>query len=99
MKHDTINNRPPAALHRRHDVLSIGTYGGVEMSDSAFPIIVNLAMDARLEDAGLSKRELFAVLALQGLVARAFSTDTKEASRLAVIHADALILELAKVKP
>lgn len=42
----------------------------------------------------LTKRELFAAMAMQGLVAEAFATDPQEASRLAVKHADALLAAL-----
>ena len=45
---------------------------------------------------GLTKREYFAAMAMTGLVAYSFSTDSREASALAVRHADALIAELEK---
>lgn len=47
---------------------------------------------------GLTKRELFAAVALQGLIAcRQFdSTDSQYTARLARAHADALLAELAK---
>lgn len=45
---------------------------------------------------GLTKREYFAAMALQGLSSYAFSTNFSEAASLAVQHADALIKELNK---
>lgn len=48
------------------------------------------------QQTGLSKREMFAAMAMQGLVAYGFSTDPSSASDLAVKHADALIAELEK---
>lgn len=45
---------------------------------------------------GLSKRELFAMAAMQGLLARAGDCSYEGLSRVAVKHADALLEELAK---
>lgn len=42
---------------------------------------------------GLTKREYFAAMALQGLM-HALATDPTEAARLAVLHADSLLVEL-----
>jgi len=47
---------------------------------------------------GLSKRELFAAMAMQGIVVNGFTTWEAEASKLAVRHADALIAELERTK-
>lgn len=46
---------------------------------------------------GLTKREIFAALAMQGLLANSFFGD-KSVSEEAVIHADNLIAELEKSK-
>jgi uncharacterized protein (UPF0276 family) len=45
---------------------------------------------------GLTKQELFAAMAMQGLVVRGFCIDHGMAAQLAVRHADALIKELSK---
>lgn len=45
---------------------------------------------------GLTKREYFTAMAMQGLVAQCFTTYESEASRMAVLHADALIAALEK---
>lgn len=75
--------------------------------DSAFPVVVNLAMDPRVEQGGLTKRELFAAMAMQGLRAgaarytpegKAFTDwrPSQALARVAVADADALLAELAK---
>ncbi len=48
---------------------------------------------------GLTKREAFAMAAMQGLVANGFSVDTAGSSQFAVKHADALLAELEKDQP
>ena len=46
---------------------------------------------------GLTKRELFAAMALQGMLADSNATgELKQVARLAVLHADALIDELSE---
>lgn len=45
---------------------------------------------------GLTKRELFAAMALQGILSNSRIEVTKETSKLAVVLADALITELNK---
>lgn len=45
---------------------------------------------------GLSKRELFAALSMQGLRANGSPNDSAEAAQMAVTDADALLKELAK---
>lgn len=50
---------------------------------------------------GLTKRELFAAMAMQGICASEPSEklDYEHTAHFAVEHADALIAELAKVRP
>ncbi len=45
---------------------------------------------------GLTKREMFAMAAMQGILARAGSPDRSVNARLAVEYADALLKELEK---
>ncbi len=74
-------------------------------NDSAFPIVANLAMDPRVDSAGLTKRELFAAMAMQGLCANpsviALTEDNCvvtmiEIEGMARGVADATLAELAK---
>lgn len=67
------------------------------MSDSVFPQPENWGNDVIVNLGGLSKRELFAAMAMQGCLAA--HDDVFEPSTLAkdaVEYADALIKELAK---
>lgn len=48
---------------------------------------------------GMTKREAFAMAAMQGLVVHGFITDGPAAASLAVCHADALLAELVKDQP
>lgn len=48
-------------------------------------------------EGGLTKREYFAAMAMQGLVAS--NTDYNTVAKWAVDHADALLLALEEVKP
>lgn len=70
-------------------------------NDPAFPIIVN-ALEIHSSRAGLSKREYFAAMAMQGLIAgsqgRVKWNETQFAMG-AINLADALIAELNKEKP
>jgi hypothetical protein len=68
----------------------------VDGQEAAFPVVVNLAMDARVEQGGLTKRELFAAMAMLGLVVAGWSTDPRSAAELAVKHAAALLAALEK---
>lgn len=47
---------------------------------------------------GLTKREYFAAMAMQGLIAELTEKNAEEQAKLAVIHADALCAELEKSK-
>lgn len=63
------------------------------------PVNVILNKDAHdVFEAGLSKREYFAAIAMQGLVSGGYS-QRPESAKLAVDYADALIIELNKEKP
>ena len=63
-------------------------------SDSAFPVSYNRDADALVE--GLTKREYFAIMIMQGLTAaNAKFEDEYQKARLAVTEADALIDILA----
>jgi len=82
--------------------------------ESVNPIIVPLAMDTRVEQWGLTKREYFAAMAMQGIIGGPLSQvgssgdaekDTvavanmvKNTSAFAVRYADALIEALNKEK-
>lgn len=48
---------------------------------------------------GLSKREYFAAMAMQGLRADQNGFDSEQIARIAVSDADALLAELAKAQP
>jgi hypothetical protein len=48
---------------------------------------------------GLTKREYFAAMAMQGLLARQSTGSTKDYADIAVNQADALITELNKPQP
>lgn len=63
-------------------------------NESAFPII-----DGIKPEYGLTKREYFAGLAMQGILAGAFGQGTTgQCVELSVEYADALLEELAKEK-
>ena len=63
-------------------------------SDSAFPVSYNRDADALVE--GLTKREYFAIMIMQGLsAANTKFEDEYQKARLAVAEADALIDILA----
>lgn len=51
-------------------------------------------VSGEVENAGLTKREYFAAMAMQGLLARASRGTTREYAEIAVDAADALITEL-----
>ena len=60
--------------------------------------IVGIAFDDKHK--GLTKREYFAAMAMQGLLARYnFSSDEDVVARNAVDYADALLSELEKPQP
>lgn len=69
-------------------------------SDSAAPIVIPDGGDIDLAHYGLTKREYFAALAMQGLCANSSFTwainqdPQEEIAALAVAHADALIAAL-----
>lgn len=54
------------------------------------------ARKPRLASDGLTKRELFAAMAMQGLLACPGEPSSLSIAELSVIHADALISELSK---
>lgn len=100
-------SRPTFNWDERADAALSGSSGGEGMS--AFPVLSLLQDrygDYRLDqEGGLTKRELFAAMAMQGLLAS--SIDPAEArrngwdftgwvSRHAVLQADALLVELEK---
>lgn len=68
--------------------------------DSAFPIVVHLAMDGRVEAGGLTKRELFAAMIMQGSVAAESDLEMSHSDMASdcVRMADALLSELAKAQ-
>lgn len=66
------------------------------MNEAAYP---SPAGDHRAEQLGLSKRELFAAMAMQGILSRSNTNWARMEVQLAeqsVRHADALIKELSK---
>lgn len=54
------------------------------------------ARKPRLASDGLTKRELFAAMAMQGLLANPEELGSFSIAELSVMHADALISELSK---
>lgn len=61
----------------------------------AYPYVMN----GGLQD-GLSKREYFAAMAMQGMLAASwYILDPEKMSELALRHTDALLLELDKPQP
>jgi len=61
-------------------------------NDAAYPFQV----DTGQVTGGITKRELFAAMAMQGILADSNATgEFKKVARLAVFHADALIDELS----
>jgi hypothetical protein len=74
----------------------------VDQSGTAFPIQAN----GYAPEFGLTKREYFAGLAMQGLVIKrpdglgsASESAVDEAARVACLYADALLAKLAKAQP
>lgn len=73
-------------------------------SDLAFPFVETAAMQGESINLGLSKRELFAAMAMQGMLAQVdgnsspstWDSSPDGAARAAVQCADALLAELAK---
>ena len=63
-------------------------------SDLAFPFVETAAMQGESINFGLTKRELFAAMAMQGIVSGMHSAQIS--AQLAVEHADALILALSR---
>jgi hypothetical protein len=61
----------------------------------AFPLISN---DGYIINAGLTKREYFAAMALQGLLANSNIQLDGASANTAILFADALIEELSKTK-
>lgn len=57
---------------------------------------LNSAYEWHKAQSGLTKREMFAMAAMQGILARTGSTDRSVNARLAVEYADALLKELEK---
>lgn len=64
--------------------------------DAAFGCVGMLSREEDVYNHGLTKRELFAAMALQGILSNSRIEVTKETSKLAVVLADALITELNK---
>lgn len=59
---------------------------------------INFSLPGRNVHLGITKRELFAAMAMQGLCAREDLT-SEERSVYAVDNADDLLIELAKARP
>lgn len=65
-------------------------------NESAFPTNIHKSQSAECGlDLGLTKRELFAAMAMQAAM-NGYLSEPKNAAKLAVEHADALIKELEK---
>lgn len=69
-------------------------------SEPAFPSEPTVSGDqtgrTRFKCTGLSKRELIAAMAMQGLISCNANWDHKQLAEIAVLKADALLLELSK---
>lgn len=66
-------------------------------NESAFPIVHMNAEDSWTQELGLSKRELFAAMAMQGLLSDPqMNAPHEPVAQAAVGYADALLKELAK---
>jgi len=69
-------------------------------NDAANPCIESInhagVVQITTSEAGLTKREYFAVMAMQGLLAHQFMQNVNDAANDAVAAADALIKELNK---
>lgn len=68
-------------------------------SESAFPYVAVPYQSEHTNNPGLTKRELIAAMAMQGLLANMGSQDnalTTNIARWAVDYADALLIELEK---
>jgi hypothetical protein len=71
----------------------------INASDSAFPVVADFGIDDRQCSEGLTKREYFAAMAMQGLCANSVVGQHSDFSFLAteaVKYSDALIKELNK---
>lgn len=64
--------------------------------DMAFPVLDRTATPNDTLQLGLTKRELFAGMAMQGILAAGTGDDRHERALAAVGHADALIAALAE---
>lgn len=61
-----------------------------------FPIKFNMPNGTTIEGLGLTKRELLAAMAMQGILARGTTGEPESRATHAIQHADALLKELAK---
>lgn len=69
------------------------------MSDdtaSAFPVLDHNGNDLIMREPGLTKRELFAAMAMQGMLTCDDDVLSERLAKDAILHADALLRELAK---
>ncbi len=69
------------------------------MTNGNSPISIVFDADGTIVHKGLTKREYFAAMAIQGLLARQTKGSISEYADLAVCQADALISELNKQQP
>ena len=69
------------------------------MDEHVFPEFTNGTTRGANEGFGLTKRELFAAMAMQGLLAKGGGGDPEAFAMWAVRDADALLAELAKEAP
>lgn len=67
----------------------------------AFPRVIYLEKVSLVSDPGLTKREMFAMAAMQGMLSGGLMVDYRldEIAKDATVAADALLTELGKVKP
>lgn len=77
---------------------SIASEFGAEMSQSAFPLSIVFDDEPKATTFGLTKREFFAALALQGHIAHNDWVNAAAAAAQSVLYADALLAELERTK-
>lgn len=66
-------------------------------SEPVFPTTAKLSFESRLMDyIGLTKREYFAAMAMQGVLVKGYGANREERVKEAVTYADLLLAELAK---
>lgn len=65
-------------------------------NDTAYPVLDRDQTPNGTYQLGLTKRELFAAMAMQGMLTADYSSPVDELAHQAVVFADALLKELAK---